>query len=73
MSDINQHRFLVLKWDDISKSLTEKQADALDSILADIEQYRRDNGKVACPDYYVVNQDTTYAEVLQAMIAEEGQ
>ncbi len=65
---IEQHRFLVLKWDDIRKSLTSRQADLLDEILADVEDYRRETGRVACPDYYVVNQDEPYAGKVKDLI-----
>lgn len=62
-------KFLVLKWEDIDKYLTEEQKENLKDVVASIFMGRSDEGK---PHnyYWVVNQDEPYADLVRDLIFE---
>lgn len=65
-------KYEVTKLDDIEKYLTERDQAAYSRLIRAIQDGRVADGKVACPDYVVVNEVEDYAEQVWALI-EDGE
>lgn len=67
MTDIKENTHIVIKRDDATKYLSEKQKHDLDSILLTINTRREKEGKPV-NNYLVINKDEPYAKIIQETI-----
>lgn len=63
------NKFLVLKWDNIFKYLTQGQLDMLDLLISKIDyEMRKKENKELSNKYLVVNLDEPYADKVKQLI-----
>ena len=64
-------KYEVIKLDDIGKHLSFEQRGQLSDIIRTIQYGRLKEGKPACNNYVVVNEDQPYAEQVWKLIQEQ--